>query len=135
MGSIILYSRVLYSLSHGNSGCSNVYLLFFTVVIAYQALNKIIYIDTFASTYINTYTGMSPQYLQPNARLPIFSQLYKIFLLPGELDLQNDGSSFILANSILYYISKGIILSALSNLLLCLIKMDCCEANFSCSFY
>lgn len=92
MGNVTLYSRVLLSFSHGNAGCSNdVYLLLFTIVIAYQALHRIIYLDTFASIYINTYAGMSPQYLQANACLPIFSQIYKIFLPPWELDIQNDG--------------------------------------------
>lgn len=124
------------SLSHGNSGCSNnICLLLFTIVIAYQALHIKIYMGTFASIYINTYTETSPQYLQANISLTIFSQIYNVFFPPWELDLHNDGTSFILANSILYYSPKGIILSALSNLLLCLIKVAYCETNFSCSLY
>lgn len=124
------------SLFHGNSGCSNnICLLLFTMVIACQALHIKIYMDTFASICINTYTEMSPQYLQANTSLPIFSQIYKVFFPPWELDLHNDGTSFILANSVLYDSPKGIILSALSDLLLCLIKVAYCETNFSCSLY
>lgn len=132
----MLHSREFLSLFHGHSGCNNnVYFLLFTIVMAYFAPHRKTYLGTFASIYINGDTGMSPQYLQKNACLPIFSKMYKVCLPHWELDFHDDATYFIPANSILHYIPKGIILSALSNLLLCLIKVVCCKAYFSCSFY
>lgn len=63
------------------------------------------------------------------------AHLFIDFLPSLESVLHGDEASFFFADSILYYIPKGIILSALSDLLLCLIKVTRCEANFSCSFY
>lgn len=62
------------------------------------------------------------------------AHLFIHFLPSLEFVLHGDEASFLFANSILYYIPKGIILSALSDLLLCLIKVTCCEANFLAHF-
>lgn len=133
MGNVTLCSRAIHTFfCSWTFQCSNnIYLLFSQ----YLECTGLCVYTIYGCMCIHIHKYIHKNESLVSIRTCMSAHLFIDFLPSLESVLHGDEASFFFADSILYYIPKGIILSALSDLLLCLIKVTRCEANFSCSFY